>query len=190
MGVKNLWLALWRTYSPNTNYGLLSSHAKAPILDLQWSLFSPLLYSVSADHTLLMTDVTTGQRTRKIRAHREIINSIDRTMASGSGTELLATGSDDSTVKIWEGGQDAGKVPVSTLEVGCPVTAVCWGSDGNTLYVGAIDNEVHVREILMPALDESFIPFCLMLGLRPPQRFANLFSHWSHRHAYVLVPFP
>jgi len=137
-----------------------------------------------------MTDVTTGQRTRKIRAHREIINSIDRTMASGSGTELLATASDDGTVKIWEGGPDAGKVPVSTLEIGCPATGVCWGADGNTIYVGAIDNEVHVREIPMPALDEPFITFCLMLGLRPPQRFANLFSYWPHRHAYVLVPFP
>jgi Prp8 binding protein len=136
--------ALWRTYAPNTNYGLLSSHAKAPILDLQWSLYSPLIYSVSADHTLTMTDVTTGQKTRKIRAHREIINSLDRTMASGSGTELLATGSDDGTVKIWEGGEDAGKQAVATFEVGCPVTSVCWSADGNSVYIGAIDNEVHV----------------------------------------------
>jgi WD40 repeat protein len=92
-----------------------------------------------------MTDVTTGQKTRKIRAHREIINSIDRTMASGSGTELLATGSDDGTVKIWEGGEDAGKQAVATFEVGCPVTSVCWSADGNSVYIGAIDNEVHVR---------------------------------------------
>ncbi|KAF9476999.1 WD40 repeat-like protein [Pholiota conissans] len=140
-------ISLWRTYAPNTNYGLLSSHAKAPILDLQWSLYSPLIYSVSADHTLTMTDVTTGQKTRKIRAHREIINSLDRTMASGSGTELLATGSDDGTVKIWEGGEDAGKVAVATFEVGCPVTSVCWSADGNSVYIGAIDNEVHVYDL-------------------------------------------
>ena len=141
------FVALWRTYAPNTNYGLLSSHAKAPILDLQWSLFSPLIYSVSADHTLLMTDVTTGQRTRKIRAHKEIINAVDRTMAAGSGTELVATGSDDGTVKIWEGGDEAGKIPVATFQVGCPVTAVCWGKDGNSVYVGAVDNEVHASSL-------------------------------------------
>ena len=145
-----LYLALWRTYPPNSNYGLLSSHAKAPILDLQWSLSSPLLYSVSADHTLCHTDVTTGQRIRKIRAHREIINSIDRTMATGSGTELLATGSDDGTVKIWEGGDEAGKQPVATFNVGCPVTSVCWGLDGNNVYIGAIDNEVHVCFFSIP----------------------------------------
>ena len=145
--VNNHWSyfsALWRTYAPNTNYGLLQSHAKAPILDLQWSLSSQILYTVAADHTLTLTDITTGERVRKIRAHREIINSVDRTMASGSGIELVATGSDDGTVKIWEGGDEASKMPVATLEIGCPVTAVCWSADGSNVYVGAIDNEIHV----------------------------------------------
>lgn len=90
-----------------------------------------------------MTDVTTGQRIWKIRAHREIVNTLDRTIV-GSGTELLATGSDDGTVKIWEGGDEASKQAVATFEIGCPVTSVCWNKEGNAVYVGAIDNEVHV----------------------------------------------
>ncbi|KAJ2923437.1 hypothetical protein H1R20_g13656, partial [Candolleomyces eurysporus] len=140
-------ISLWRTYPPNTNYALLSSYAKAPILDLQWSLYSQLLYSVSADHTFTITDVTTGDKLRRIRAHREIINSIDRTMGGGAGIELVATGSDDGTVKVWEGGDEAQKHPVATLEIGCPVTAVCWSADGNNIYVGAIDNEIHVYDL-------------------------------------------
>jgi len=140
-------VSLWRTYPPNTNYGLLSNHAKAPILDLQWSLFSPILYTISADHTLSMTDVTNGQRVRKIRAHREIINSIDRTMAGGGGTELVATGSDDGTVKIWEGGEEPGKQAIASFEIGCPVTSVCWSADGANVYVGALDNEIHVYDL-------------------------------------------
>ncbi|KAH6912489.1 WD40-repeat-containing domain protein [Coprinopsis sp. MPI-PUGE-AT-0042] len=119
------------TYTTNTNYGLLSSHAKAPILDLHWSLSSPPLYSVSADHCFSITDLTTGQKVRRIRAHREIINSLDRTMASGSGTELITTASDDATVKIWEGGEEANKQPVTTLDI----------------CVGAVDNEVHVYDL-------------------------------------------
>ncbi|KAJ7636594.1 WD40-repeat-containing domain protein [Roridomyces roridus] len=111
-------VSLWRTYPPNTNYGLLSSLTKAPILDLQWSLCSPQLYTVSADHTLLTLDVTTGQRVRKIRAHREIINSVDRTMAGGSGTELVVTGSDDGT-----------------------------SADGANIYAAALDNELHVYDL-------------------------------------------
>ncbi|KAJ7572443.1 WD40-repeat-containing domain protein [Mycena floridula] len=82
---------------------------KAPILDLQWSLYSPMLYTVGADHNLCITDVTTGQRIRKIRAHREIINSLDRTMAGGAGVELVATASDDKP-----------KHPVATFEMKCP----------------------------------------------------------------------
>jgi len=54
---------------------------------------------------------------------------------------------DDGTVKVWEGGEEAGKIPVATFEVGCPVTAVCWSKDGNSVYVGAIDNEVHVYDL-------------------------------------------
>ncbi|KAL1716966.1 WD40-repeat-containing domain protein [Schizophyllum commune] len=140
-------VSLWRTYPPNTNYGLLQNLAKAPILDLQWSLCSPLIYTVAADHTLTYTDVTTGERVRKIRAHREIINALDRTMASGSGQELVATASDDGTVKVWEGGEEASKQAIATFEVGCPATAVCWSADGAQLYVGALDNEIHVYDL-------------------------------------------
>ncbi|KAL0950291.1 hypothetical protein HGRIS_010270 [Hohenbuehelia grisea] len=142
-------ISFWRTYPPNINYGLLSSQNKAPILDLQWSLFSPTIYTVSADHTLSATDVTTGQRSRRVRAHREIINAIDRTMAGGAGTELVATASDDGTVKIWESDDSGGvqKLPVATLNIGCPATAVCWSADGANVYVGALDNEIHVYDI-------------------------------------------
>ncbi|KAH8982436.1 WD40 repeat-like protein [Lactarius akahatsu] len=140
-------IALWRTYPPNTNYGLLSTIHKAPVLDLQWSLFSPLLYSVSADHTLAYTDLTTGQRVRKLRAHREIINSLDRTLAGGAGVELLASASDDGTVRVWEGGDEAGKDPVAVFEVGSPVTCVAWSADGASIYAGALDNGIHVLDL-------------------------------------------
>ncbi|KAJ7871900.1 WD40-repeat-containing domain protein [Mycena olivaceomarginata] len=119
-------VSLWRTYPPNNNYGLLSSLTKAPILDLQWSLFAPHIYTVAADHTLLILDVTTGQR---------IINSVDRTMAGGSGTELVVTGADD------------GLVPVAEFDVGCPVTAVCWSADGASVYAAALDNEIHIYDL-------------------------------------------
>lgn len=139
--------ALWRTYPPTTNYGHLTTLHKAPITDLQWSLFSPLIYTVSADSTLCLTDLTTGQRARKIRAHRGIINALDRTLAGGAGVELVATASDDGTVRIWEGGDDGGKHSVAEFEIGCPVTSVCWSADGTTVYAGALDNEIHVRAL-------------------------------------------
>ena len=100
---------------------------------------------------MIYTDVATGERTRKIRAHHGIINTLDRTMGGGAGIELVATGSDDGTVKIWEGGHEASKQSVATFELGCPVTAVCWSADGSNLYIGALDNEIHVR-IYLPVV--------------------------------------
>ena len=98
---------------------------------------------------MIYTDVATGERTRKIRAHHGIINTLDRTMGGGAGIELVATGSDDGTVKIWEGGHEGSKQSVATFELGCPVTAVCWSADGSNLYIGALDNEIHVRTYLL-----------------------------------------
>lgn len=134
-----------------------------------------------------MTDVTTGQRTRKIRAHKEIINAVDRTMAAGSGTELLATGSDDGTVKIWEGGDEAGKIPVATFEVGCPVTAVCWGKDGNTVYVGAIDNEVHASQLFL-ASRKKLIHVRQVYDLRKGSQVSALVGHVDTPTSLCLSP--
>jgi len=129
---------------------------------------------------MIYTDVATGERTRKIRAHRGIINTLDRTMGGGAGIELVATGSDDGTVKIWEGGHEASKQSVATFEIGCPVTAVCWSADGSNLYIGALDNEIHVCTYLLICV------ITMLTGeppdLRHPQASRSVDINWSHRH--------
>ncbi|GJE87415.1 WD40 repeat-like protein [Phanerochaete sordida] len=140
-------VSLWKTYAPNTNYGLLSALHKAPILDVHFSAVHPLLYTASADHTLGVVSLATGERVRKLRAHRGIVNSLDRTVSGVAGGELIVSGSDDGTVRVWEGGDEGGKAPVKVWEIGCPVTAVCWSPDGAVVYAGAIDNEIHVLDI-------------------------------------------
>lgn len=90
----------------------------------------------------------TGQRAKRLRGHTGIINAISRTASGTAGAELLATAADDGTVRVWEGGEEGEKYPVAEWEIGCPVTAVAWGNDGNTVYIGALDNLIHVSIVL------------------------------------------
>ena len=106
---------------------------------------------------MIYTDIATGERTRRIRAHRGIINTLDRTMGGGAGIELVATGGDDGIVKIWEGGHEASKQAVAAFGLNCPVTAVCWSADGSNLYIGTLDNEIHVCTFLPMLVNTPFI---------------------------------
>ncbi|EJU06670.1 WD40 repeat-like protein [Dacryopinax primogenitus] len=135
-------ISLWRTYPPNTNYALLTTIHKAPVLDIQWSLTRPELFSCSADKVVAVTDLTTGTRTRRWRGHTGVVNTIDRAIAGG--TELVASGSDDGYVCIWDGDE---KDAVIELAVGSPVTAVCWSGDGTQLFVGGLDNVISVFDL-------------------------------------------
>lgn len=138
--------AFWRTYPPNTNYGHLGPTSpihKGPILDLQWSLTSPHLYTVSADGTLAFIDVTTGERVRRLRAHHGVVNSLDRALTGG--TELIATAGDDGYVRIWDV-EEEGRDAVQEWQIGCPVTAVCWSKDASQVFAAALDNEIHVSD--------------------------------------------
>ena len=101
-------------------------------------------------------------------------------MGGGAGIELVATGSDDGTVKIWEGGYEANKQSIATFELGCPVTAVCWSADGSNLYIGALDNEIHVCTHLL-------ICVIAMLTEKPPdlrcsQASRSVNINWPYRH--------
>ncbi|CAE6440317.1 unnamed protein product [Rhizoctonia solani] len=140
-------ISFWRTYPPNTNYGHLGPSSpihKGPILDLQWSLNSPHIYTVSADGTLAFINVTTGERIRRLRAHRGVINALDRALTGG--TELIATAGDDGFVRVWDV-EEEGRDAVQEWEIGCPVTAICWSADASQLFAGALDNEIHVYDL-------------------------------------------
>jgi Prp8 binding protein len=144
--------ALWKTYPPHTNTASLASIHKAAILDLQFSLLRPHLYTCSADQTLAITDITTGVRQRKYLAHDGVVNSIDRARSGGGGRELVISGGDDGVVRCWD--QDVeGKRAVIELEGnGVPTTAVCWSGDGAQVFVGGIDNEIQVSLLPFPCL--------------------------------------
>jgi Prp8 binding protein len=174
-------ISLWKTYPPHTNTALLTQTHKAPITDLQFSLLSPSLYTCSADTSLAITDLTTGQRTRRWWAHDGIVNSIDRVRSGGGGRELVVSG---GVVRVWDEQVDGREavVELQTPEGGIPTTAVAWSQDGAQVFVGGIHNQIDVYDIrkqaILYSLQGSFaFPFlssCLpALAFRP---FPNPFS--------------
>jgi Prp8 binding protein len=131
---------LWRTYGDCENYGILNGHRGA-ILDLQWSRDSEILYSASADMHLASWDLTSGTRIRRYVGHEEIINTVG---ISRRGEEILVSGSDDSTIGIWD---PRSKNAVDYIQTEFPITAIAVSEAGNEIYAGGIDNDIRVWDL-------------------------------------------
>jgi Prp8 binding protein len=108
-------------------------------------------------------------------------------MAGGAGIELLVTGSDDGTVKIWEGGEDCGKSAIGTFEIGCPVTSVCWSADGQNVYVGSLDNEIRVSRCVS-AIQVYLIEVLQVYDVRKSEQVYSLTGHTDTPTSLTLSP--
>lgn len=141
---------LWRTYGDCENYGVLNGH-KGAVLDLQWSRDSEILYTASADMHLASWDLTSGTRIRRYVGHEEIINSIDITRR---GEDLLVSGSDDSTIALWD---PRSKNAVDYIETDFPITSVAMSEVGSEIFTGGIDNDIRVWDLRKKAVVYSMI---------------------------------
>lgn len=102
---------------------------------------SPLLLSGSADSTIILWSILQpppANKVRRFRYHRSVVNAV---APSPSDPTLFASGSDDGNVCIWKTDE---RKPWEVLKVGYPVTALEWTKDGSGLFVGGIDNQIHV----------------------------------------------
>jgi Prp8 binding protein len=146
----NTGIVLWRTYGDCENYGVLNGH-KGAVLDLQWSRDSEIVYSASADMHLASWDLTSGTRIRRYVGHEEVINSMD---ISRRGEEMLISGSDDSTIGIWD---PRSKNAVDYIQTEFPITAVAMSAAGNEIYSGGIDNDIRVWDLRKKAVVYSML---------------------------------
>ena len=130
--------AIWNTYGANDNIGQLIGHSK-PVTCLAFSPHSTeTLFSGSADTTIIVWSLRTGEKVRRLRGHRAIVNTVACTR---SGTEILVSGGDDGKVMLWDPRE---KHPLDVIDVGYPVTAVAFSDDASQVYVGGLDNDIHV----------------------------------------------
>lgn len=135
--------ALWETFGEHRNIGQLAGHKNA-VTCLAWVSVSGddrLLVSGSADGTLVLWKTSTGERIRRLRGHRGIVNSVACTR---SGDGCIASASDDGRVLFWD---LESRYPISSLELGYPVTCVEFSDDAAQLFVGGVDNAIHVIDL-------------------------------------------
>lgn len=133
--------ALWETFGEHRNVGQLVGH-KAAVTCLAWVPHSGaerLLLSGSADSTIVLWNSATGERVRRLRGHHGIINDVTCARTGGR----WASASDDGRVLFWEADS---RYPVASIELGYPVTCVAFSADATQLYVGGVDNAIHVMD--------------------------------------------
>ncbi|KAG2232102.1 hypothetical protein INT48_006779 [Thamnidium elegans] len=133
-------ILLWNTYGEVKNYGVLKGHTNA-IMEIHWSRDSNQIFSCSADKSVGIFDVKTGERTRRWRGHTGIVNSCQ---VARRGPELVVSGSDDCTVKIWD---NRTKEAVSTFENDYQVTSVSFSDAGDMIYSAGLDNDIKVWDV-------------------------------------------
>jgi Prp8 binding protein len=133
-------ILLWNVYGDCENYSMMTGHTGA-ILELHYSRDGSMLFTSSTDKTGAVWDCSVGQRIKKLKGHTSFVNSC---AASRRGVQLVATGSDDGTIKLWDIRQ---KNATQTLNNTYQITTVVFSDTGDQLFSGGIDNEIKVWDL-------------------------------------------
>jgi len=136
---------LWRTYGECENYSVLSGHKNA-VLQLQWVPDGQHIVSCSPDMTVREWDAVVGEQVSVMKDHSAIVNCCAMTQR---GTPMVASGSDDGTVKLWD---MRSKRASKSFSQGRPVTAVDMSEDGDVVYCGGIEGVVHAWDVRKDAV--------------------------------------
>lgn len=133
-------ILLWRPLRSCENYGALEGH-KGAVLDIAFADNSHL-YSSSSDGTVAVWDLASGQRQKRFRGHTEVVNAVDvAVMSAGSVGGMVASASDDASVKIWD---LRSKYPIESLDAFAPMTAVAFGN--GVLFSGGLDETIQAHD--------------------------------------------
>lgn len=134
-----LWQAAPATGSsenlPYTNIGQITGH-KGAITRVVWSRETHGIYSSSSDSTVGLWDTSSGQRLRKFSGHDAVVNDI---CVSKRGTELLASASDDGSLRVWDHRE---KTSVLHIPTEFPIMCVSCDSTASQLFSAGVDNAI------------------------------------------------
>ncbi|NXY12394.1 SNR40 protein, partial [Pteruthius melanotis] len=119
-----------------------------------------MLFSASTDKTVAVWDSETGERVKRLKGHTSFVNSC---YPARRGPQLVCTGSDDGTVKLWDIRK---KAAVQTFQNTYQVLAVTFNDTSDQIISGGIDNDIKVGPCI-PAGKAAGSPW--LLGTRGGQ---------------------
>lgn len=132
---------LWTVYGECDNYHVIKSGHKGAILEMQFNTDGSNIFTASSDKTIGMFDAETGERLKRMKGHEAVVNSC---ASSRRGDQLVVSGSDDCSVKVWDVRR---KAPVKSLQSTYQVTAVTFDDTAQQVFSGGIDNDIKVWDI-------------------------------------------
>jgi len=100
-----------------------------------------MLASGSADETIRLWNVATGELTATVRGHEDSVLAL----AFSPDGELLASGSWDGTLRLWE--TSSGELLRTIDSDGWYVSSLAFSSDGQKLAVGSSTDAVQLRDV-------------------------------------------
>mmetsp|Transcript_50542 Transcript_50542/g.99014 ORF Transcript_50542/g.99014 Transcript_50542/m.99014 type:complete len:375 (+) Transcript_50542:25-1149(+) len=133
-------ILLWNTYGECENFALMKGHSLA-VLDLQWTRDSDQIVTASADKNGALWDIESGQRLKRFRGHKGVVNSIGVTRR---GDALACTGSDDCQALLWD---FRVKNSISAFPTDYQITGVCFSDDSSQLFTAGIDDVIRCWDI-------------------------------------------
>ncbi|KAG9493153.1 hypothetical protein GDO78_001196 [Eleutherodactylus coqui] len=133
-------ILLWNVYGECDNYATLKGHSGA-VMELHYNTDGSLLFSASTDKTVAIWDCETGERVKRLKGHTSFVNSC---YPARRGPQLICTGSDDGTVKLWDFRK---KAAVQTFQNTYQVLSVTFNDTSDQIISGGIDNDIKVIRV-------------------------------------------
>uniref|UniRef100_T1JD28 U5 small nuclear ribonucleoprotein 40 kDa protein n=1 Tax=Strigamia maritima TaxID=126957 RepID=T1JD28_STRMM len=131
---------LWNVYGECENFAMMTGHSGA-VMDLHFSTDGSTIFTASTDKTLGIWDSETGTRIKKLKGHTTFVNCCHPTRR---GPQMLCSGSDDTTIKLWDTRR---KAAVQTFQNTYQVTAITFNDTSEQIVSGGIDNELKVWDL-------------------------------------------
>jgi len=131
---------LWNVYGECENFSVLKGHTGA-VMDLHFATDASLLFTAATDTTVRVWDMEPGVCQRKMRSHKDIVNSCH---PARRGPQLVASGSDDGTVLVHDVRK---RDPVMTFQSNYQVTAVTFSDTSEQVISGGIDNDLKMWDM-------------------------------------------